>query len=158
MPNIYMFAAGRAKTGAGSTANNYTVTTMDDTGKLILRANLAVLLLLHGIAKITGGVDPIMGMLQRSGLPGEMAYLAYVGEVVAPLLILVGVFTRLAALVVVVNMLFAIYLAHQNEIFSLTKNGGWALELQGFFLVTAVVVVLMGAGRYSLGGVRGKYN
>ncbi|MDM0047209.1 DoxX family protein [Variovorax dokdonensis] len=130
----------------------------DDTGKLVLRVALGVLILLHGIAKIGGGVGGIAGMLSNHGLPGALAYLVYVGEVLAPVLLIVGIYTRPAAWIVVINMLVAIWLVHMKELTALGKNGGWALELQGMFLFAAVAVALMGAGRFSVGGTGGRYN
>ena len=122
----------------------------EDIGKLVLRLTLGILLLLHGVAKIFGGVGGISGMLQGIGLPGVLAYGVYIGEVLAPLLVIIGWFARIGALIIVVNLLTAIYLAHLNDIFTLAKaGGGWALELQGFFLFTAVAVALIGPGRFS---------
>jgi putative oxidoreductase len=114
--------------------------------------------LLHGIAKIMGGVDGIVGMVGKAGLPAAFGYLVYVGEVLAPLLLIVGLWTRLAALVVAINMVVAIVLVHMGDLFNLTKQGGWALELQGMFLFTAIAVALLGAGRFSVGGARGRFN
>jgi putative oxidoreductase len=127
-------------------------------GKLVLRLLLAILLLFHGVSKLIGGVGFVAGMLAKFGLPSAIAYLAYVGEVVAPLLILVGLFTRAAALIVVINMLAAFLLVHTSQFFSLSDTGGWALELQGMYLGSAVVVALLGAGRYSIGGAEGRLN
>ena len=121
-----------------------------DLGRFVLRVTLGLLVLLHGSGKITGGIDPIVGMVQGAGLPGFLAYGAYVGEVVAPVLLIVGFQTRLAAILVAVNMLFAIGLAHRAELFTLNQGGGWSLELQGMFLFTAVAIALLGAGRFSL--------
>jgi putative oxidoreductase len=131
---------------------------MDDRGKLVLRVLLAVLILFHGVSKLIGGVGFIGGMLAKAGLPAALGYLVYIGEVVAPLLILVGVFTRAAALVVVINMIVALLLVHTRQFFTLSDTGGWALELQGMYLGTAVAIALLGAGRYSLGGIRGRFN
>jgi putative oxidoreductase len=133
-------------------------TTTDDQGKVILRVLLATLLLFHGVSKLAGGVGFIAGMLDKAGLPGTLAYLVYVGEVVAPLLILVGVFTRAAALVVIVNMIVALLLVHTSQFFTLGDTGGWALELQGLYLGAAVAVALLGAGRLSIGGASGRFN
>lgn len=133
-------------------------TKMDDGGKLLLRVLLAVLILFHGVSKLIGGVGFIGGMLAKAGLPGALGYLVYIGEVIAPLMILAGVFTRAAALVVVVNMVVALLLVHTKQFFTLNDTGGWALELQGWYLGGAVAVALLGAGRHSLGGVRGKFN
>jgi putative oxidoreductase len=130
----------------------------EDQGKLVLRIVLAVLILFHGVSKLVGGVGPIAGMLQKAGLPGALAYLVYIGEVVAPLMILFGVFTRAAALVVVINMVVALLLVHTAQFFTLNEQGGWALELQGMYLGSAIAVALLGAGRYSLGGAAGRWN
>ena len=130
----------------------------DDLGKLILRATLAILILFHGVSKIIGGVGPIAGMLEKSGLPPALASLVLVGEVLAPVLMLVGAWTRLAALIVAGNMLAAIGLVHMGDLLTLNKTGGWSLELQGMFLFSAIAVALLGAGRYSLGGVTGRLN
>jgi putative oxidoreductase len=133
-------------------------TSSDDAGKLVLRAVLAILLLFHGVSKLIGGVGFITGMLAKAGLPPAVGYLVYIGEVVAPLLILLGIWTRAAALVVVVNMIVALLLVHTAQFFTMSQTGGWALELQGFYLASAIAVALLGAGRYSLGGITGKWN
>jgi putative oxidoreductase len=131
---------------------------MDDQGKLVLRVLLAVLILFHGVSKLIGGVGMIGGMLAKAGLPAGLGYLVYIGEVLAPLLILVGLFTRAAALVIVVNMIVALLLVHTKQFFTLNQTGGWALELQGMYLGSAVAIALLGAGRYSLGGIGGRFN
>lgn len=130
----------------------------DDLGKLILRLGLGIMLLLHGLAKLDGGVGWIVDMMGQRGLPGFVAYGVYIGEIIAPILIILGLFTRLAGLLSVVNMLFAIGLVHMPELFSLGRTGGWALELQGMFLVASLAVALLGAGGYSLGGRNGRWN
>jgi putative oxidoreductase len=130
----------------------------EDLGKLLLRVVLALLLLFHGVAKLAGGVGFVTGMLEKMGLPGALGYLVYVGEVIAPLLILIGVWTRPAALVVAGNMIVAVLLVHTAEFFTMSKAGGWALELQGMFFVAALALALLGAGRYSVGGRAGKWN
>ena len=122
----------------------------DDAGKLILRLTLGILMLLHGIAKISGGVDGLEKLVAGAGLPTVLAYGVYVGEVLAPLLVIFGFFARFGAAIIVVNMLFAIFLAHRADIFLLTRNGTWALELQGFFLFTALALVFMGPGRFGI--------
>jgi len=124
----------------------------DDLGKLILRLTVGILILLHGIDKIgnTGSLDFIAGQLANSGLPGFIAYGVFVGEVAAPLLLIGGAYCRIAALVIVGNMLFSIGLVHMGELFTLSKNGGWALELQGFYLFGAVAIAFLGSGRYAI--------
>ena len=131
---------------------------MEDTAKLLLRLTLGVLMLLHGINKITGGIDPILGMVAKAGLPAAFGYLVYVGEVAAPLLLIAGAWTRAAAVVLVINMVVAVALAHVSQLVTLSPTGGWALELQGFYLAVALAIALLGAGRYSAGGIDGRWN
>lgn len=129
-----------------------------DAGKFVLRAALAAMLLFHGLSKMQNGIGFVADMLAKAGLPAMFGYGVYIGEVVAPLLMLIGVFTRPAALIVVVNMLVAVFLVHTAQFFTHNDTGGWALELQGMFFFAALAVALMGAGRYSAGGTDGRYN
>ncbi len=125
----------------------------DDLGKLLLRLMLGGLMIFHGIAKLISGPAAIKGMVAGAGFPPELAYLVYVGEVVAPLLLIIGVLTRPAALVIAVNMVVAVLLAHSKQLFMLNPNtGAWALELQAFFLVTALAIALLGPGGIRFGG------
>ncbi|HUH59224.1 MAG TPA: DoxX family protein [Candidimonas sp.] len=133
-------------------------TAMDDLGKLVLRLALGIFILLHGISKLLNGVGGIEGMLVAQGLPAFFAWGAYIGEVIAPLLVIFGIYTRLGGLLIVANMVVAIMLAHSKQLFTLASSGGWSLELQGMFLATAVAIALLGAGRYSIGGRGGKWN
>ncbi len=133
-------------------------TALDDFAKLLLRLVLGILILLHGWAKITKGVGGIEAMLVMKGLPAFLAWGAYIGEILAPILLIAGVFTRGAAAVIAINMLTAIALAHSGHLTQFTSSGGWRLELQGMFLVAAVVIMMLGAGRYAAGGRNGRWN
>lgn len=133
------------------------MTASEDIGKLVLRMTLAILIVLHGIAKLQHGIDFISGMVTNAGMPAIFAYGVYIGEVLAPLLVLIGLFTRPAAWLIAINMIVAIVLVHMAELFTLSDTGGWSLELQGMFLFTAIAVALLGPGRYSLDAkLRGK--
>lgn len=121
-----------------------------DLGKLIVRLTLGGLLLFHGIAKLFHGVGFIEGQLASHGIPAFFAWGVFVGELLAPLMVILGYQTRIGALLIVFNMLVAIALVHSHELMALGGNGGWALELQGFFLFIAVAVIFLGPGRYKL--------
>lgn len=124
----------------------------DSLGKLVLRVTVGVLLAFHGMAKIMqpATVDYIGGTLTNAGLPSFLANGVYIGEVVAPLMLVLGIYSRYAAMIVVVNMLFAIGLMHSGEIFMLTEHGGWRLELQGFYLFGAVAIMFLGSGSQAI--------
>ncbi|ARN22014.1 DoxX family protein [Piscinibacter gummiphilus] len=130
----------------------------DDLGKLVLRVLVGLLVLVHGVSKLQNGIGPVLGAVANAGLPSAVAYLVYVGEVLAPLLMIAGFWTRPAALVVAGNMLVAIGLVHRGQIFQLNNTGGWAIELQAMYLFGAFAVVLLGAGRFSVGGAAGRWN
>ena len=101
---------------------------MEDTGKLILRITMAGLILFHGISKIMHGVAFMGGALEQFHLPAFIAYGVYVGEVVAPLFIIVGLWTRISALVVVFNMVMAIVLEAHRNAFVIQRTGAWGLD------------------------------
>ena len=129
-----------------------------DAGRLVLRLTVGLLILLHGISKIRGGPGFILDVVESAGLPDPFGYLVYVGEVAAPLLVVLGLWTRVAALVIAINMVVAILLVHTGQLLQLTAEGGWALELQGLYLAVPIAIALLGAGRYSLAGARGRWN
>jgi putative oxidoreductase len=127
----------------------------NDLGKLLLRLTVGGLMLCHGIFKITHGIDMIAGAVKSHNWPEFIAYGVYVGEVGAPALVLIGFWTRLAALVMAINMIVAVSLVHLEQIQTLNQGGGWALELQGMYFFGAICIMLLGAGRISIDGLLG---
>ena len=128
----------------------------EDIGKLILRVSISVLMLFHGYTKLAHGIDKIAAGLVKSGLPEFLAYGVYIGEVLLPILIILGLFTRLAALGMGITMFFAIYLVFWEKLFLLTKNGAPVIELPLLYLILSIVVFFIGAGKYSFDGKRNK--
>lgn len=125
-------------------------TSGNNLGKLILRLTLGVLMLLYGYAKINGDLTWIENALAGYNLPPQLAYGVFLGEVLAPIMIILGAFCRLGALIIVVNMGFALFLAHQSQLLMLNENGGYELEVQAFFLLTALSMALLGSGRFAV--------
>lgn len=121
-------------------------------GKLVLRLTLGVLMLFHGVAKVlhAGTLDFISTNLASLGLPGFIAYGVYVGEIIAPLMIIFGIHARIGGLLIVVNMLFAIVLSHSGDLLSLTEHGGYRLELQAFYLFCGLAVMILGSGKLAI--------
>src|SRR5690554_7067551 len=89
--------------------------TLDELARLILRLVLGVLIFLHGWAKIRSGIGGIEAMLAMKGLPGFFAWGVYVGEVLAPILLIAGIWSRMAAALIAINMLVAVFLAHMGR-------------------------------------------
>ena len=126
----------------------------EDLGKLLLRLCLGGLLLFHGVHKLLNGLGPIDGMLVAHNISSTVAYGVYLGEVVAPILIILGLFSRIGGLLVAGNMVVAVLLAGLPRITALAPSGGYALEAEVFFFATGLAVALLGAGRLSVGGGR----
>lgn len=124
----------------------------DDLGKLILRLAVGVLILFHGVHKVlnAGSLDSIRKMLVSANLPSLLAYGVYLGEVVGAVMVILGVYSRIGGLLIAGNMLFAVGLAHRAQVFTLTSTGGWALELQAFFLLSGLAIVFLGSGRVAV--------
>ncbi|WP_010252621.1 DoxX family protein [Myroides injenensis] len=119
-------------------------------GLLISRIAIGGPMLLYGIGKLVHGIDFIQQLLVSKGLPSVFGYGVYIGEVVAPLLLLIGFRTRIVAAVFAINCLTAMLLAQSSDIFSLNDNGGWKVELLGMYILIAVALYFTGGGKYAI--------
>ncbi len=122
-----------------------------DLGLLLLRIALGGLMLFHGMHKLIYGVGFIGDMLAAIGLPSFIAYGSLLAELVASLMIIFGIWTRLASVVFAGNMVVAILMAHASEMFSLSPmTGGLVIELPLLYLLGAAVLCLTGGGRFAV--------
>lgn len=121
-----------------------------DLGLIFLRIGLGVMLLMHGIAKIINGISGVKTLLAKAGLFENLAYLVYVGEVLAPIMIILGLFTRFASFIVLVNCGFILYLFYGFNLFSLTSSGGFKAEIVYLYIFICLCLLLCGGGRYAL--------
>jgi len=122
-----------------------------DLGKLLLRIAIGSLFLLHGIHKILHGFAGIKGVLAKNGLTELWWIGCFIGEIIAPICIILGVFTRISSLLVVVVMIFSLYLVFGASTFDLNpKTGALVTEANFLFLFSALALYFLGGGRYSL--------
>ena len=123
---------------------------IEDLGRLLLRLGVGGLLLLHGIYKVQNGIAFVVESVTRGGLPAFFAYGVYVGEVVAPLLVITGFYARIGAWLIAVNMLFALGLVHTPQLFLVeAQSGGLDIEKQYMYLLSAIALALLGPGRHA---------
>ncbi len=122
----------------------------DDIGRLVMRLMTAGLILFHGIDKILHGIGWMQGPLQALHLPFIIAYGVFVGEILGPLLVLAGVFTRIGALFMAFSMIMALILDAGRLILTINRSGGWGIELEAFFLLSSMAIALLGPGRFAL--------
>lgn len=101
-------------------------------------------MLFHGVSKILHGISFLTDNL------GVVGYAVYIGEVLAPLAILLGWRTKIASVIFAINCIVAVAVAHSGEIFSISDHGGYALELLMLYLLGSVALIFTGAGRYAV--------
>jgi putative oxidoreductase len=130
----------------------------EDAGKAVLRVSVGVMLLLHGIFKLHGGMEEVQGYLDDKDLPAFLAYGVLIGEVVAPLFVIAGYRARFAALLMAGNMVVAVALAYPELVFRLDEYGGWAIELAALYFFGSLAISFLGAGRYSLSRGRTRWD
>lgn len=123
---------------------------MNDIAKLILRLSVGVMILFHGVEKIINGINGVKHLTVNAGLPEFLAYGIYVGEIVMPILIILGVYARVASLVLAFNMLVAIFLAYGGSLLTLGKHGAPSFELPFLYLVMSIVIFMIGSGKYAV--------
>ena len=129
--------------------------TAQDVAILFLRVSLAVVFIAHGGQKMfgwwggPGAADFVSGMATM-GIPAPLAYAAMVAEFFGGLALLVGLFTRLAALGIAVTMAVAMFKVHFANGFFLANEGG-GFEFTFVLLLVALAVALLGPGRLALG-------
>ena len=114
-------------------------------GLVILRVFIGGALLTHGWGKMFGGLEQFTGFVASLGVPAPhvMAFLAAFAESFGAILLAIGLLTRPAAFLIVVNMAVAICVAHGGQPFS-------AQEVAWLFLVPALFFLLKGGGKWSL--------
>lgn len=121
-----------------------------DLAKLILRISVGGLMLFHGVGKIVHGIGGVKHLFVSAGLPEFFAYGIYLGEIVAPLMVLFGYYARLGALLIAFTMANALYLAHAQVLFTLNRHGAPQIELPLLYLLLSVAIFLFGPGKYSI--------
>jgi len=126
----------------------------EDLGKLVLRLGLGAMILFHGVHKLLMGLDPVKELLIAHNMSSTLAYGVYLGELIAPIFVILGLFTRIGGLLIAAEMVAAVLLAGRAEALTIAPSGGYALELEVMYFAAALAVALCGAGRISLGGGR----
>ena len=118
-----------------------------DVSLLILRLSVGGLILLHGIGKLqdlTNGNTNFFDEFDPCGFGGyTMLLLAVISEFLCSLLVIFGVFFRIALIPLIVTMVMAFFVFHAND--DLMDK-----ELPLVYLICLVVLMLSGAGKYKI--------
>ena len=117
---------------------------------LALRFALGVIMIAHGYPKVFGGLSEHVHHVSNLGLPGWLAYCSAAAEFFGGILLVVGLFTRIAALAIFINMSVAIWKVHWKN--GLLGNGGYQFPLA--LAVMACALIFFGAGPIALDSIR----
>ncbi|MDC8004883.1 DoxX family protein [Aureisphaera galaxeae] len=116
-----------------------------DLGLLVLRVGLSALMLTHGIPKfleLVGGNTAVVG--NPIGVGGLLtSILVVIAEFICPVLIIIGLKTRMATIPVIITMAIAAFMIHASDPIG-TK------EKALMYLVGFIAIGIMGAGRLSV--------
>lgn len=117
---------------------------MNNKAITFLAFSLGVLLLFHGVDKIMNGTAFIEKMLTNANIPYAkyITYGVFIGEVLAPILLIIGRYVKIAGGIIAFNMLVAIFLVHRDTIFTLSEHGGWSIELQLLYFIAGLTLFL----------------
>lgn len=127
-----------------------------DLAFLIVRVTAGAFVLVHGWTKVTVMSHAgLTGYFAKLGLEpaGFWAYYIPFNETVVALLVVVGLLTRPAALLLVIEFIVLIVLVHVPRGYGMAVNG---VEFPLFWLLILIAVMLRGGGPWSLDRKIGK--
>ncbi len=118
---------------------------------LFLRLGVGIMMLVHGIPKLQ---MLFSGDIQFPGVmglnPTLSLVLAVISEVLCSILLLIGLFTRIAAIPLIITMLVAVLIIHGSDPYAMK-------ELGLFYLLAYVVIFFLGSGKYSFDAILKSY-
>lgn len=126
---------------------------------LVMRLALGAIMVAHGSQKVFGGLHHHAQMVASLGLPAWLGYVSAFAEFFGGLLILVGFFTRVAALAVFIDLFVAIWKVHlHNGLIGTPARPGFEFAMAAAALSFALI--FLGGGSIAMdhvlrGGGRG---
>ena len=115
----------------------------------LLRVSLGAMFIAHALLKYVVFTLPgTVKFFESLGLPGPLAYVTFAAELIGGVLILGGVYARWVALALVPILLGATWTHAGNGWVFSAPNGGW--EYPAFLVIAALVVALLGDGKFAL--------
>lgn len=118
-----------------------------DWASLILRVTLGLLMLSHGIPKLMKLMNGTMefGDPIGIGVPASLTLTVF-AEVVCSVLIIIGMWTRLALIPLMITMAVAVFIVHINDPLG-------TMELALMYLLSYCALFLLGSGKYSVDAI-----
>ncbi|MGA2374985.1 MAG: DoxX family protein [Candidatus Sulfotelmatobacter sp.] len=117
---------------------------------LVMRLALGAVMFVHGYHKVFGGLHHHADLVASLGLPRWSAYLSAFTEFLGGLFVLLGLFTRIAALGICIDLSVAIATVHLHN--GLTGNGGYEFPLA--LAALAFGLIFFGGGPIAFDHIR----
>ena len=127
----------------------------EDFGKLLLRLGVGGLMLFHGAHKLLTGLDPVKAQMAAHKLPEALSYIVYAGEIAGPVLIVLGLFTRIGAFLVALEVALLALLGSLAQWTLLAADGAYGLEVKALYFLGALAILFLGPGKLAI--AKGKY-
>lgn len=117
---------------------------LKDIGLAFFRIAISAMMLTHGYPKLMKLISGNFEFGNPLGIGAAPSlFLAVIGEFVCPILIILGLRTRLAAIPAAITMMVAAFIVHAADPFG-TK------EKALLFLVSFIAIALLGPGKFSM--------
>lgn len=135
----------KCKSSACCLLGSFSTNTSMDFGVLLLRLGVGAMMLVHGIPKLGMLISGNWAAFQDPlGIGNFLSLMLCVGaEFGCSILIFLGLFTRLASLLLIINMCVALFLV-------LGLSGWGAQELAAIYLLIYLTLFYTGPGKFSL--------
>lgn len=130
----------------------------DDVGRFLLRLSIGGLMLIHGVNKLVYGNQGVEQILSSAGIPPFFSFGVFLGEVVGPVMVILGWKSRIGAFLIAINMLIAVLLVHAAQLTQVNEMGGWMVELNFLYLLGAIAIIFLGSGKYAVTKGRGVFD
>ena len=106
---------------------------------------------MHGFGKILHGLSGVKGILVNAGLPEFLAYFSYLGEVLAPIMLIIGFYSRIGAILVLGTSITILYSYYGfTNLFALNEVNGFKSELIYLYIAISLCILLIGSGKYAV--------
>lgn len=117
---------------------------LKDVGLAFFRIAVSAMMLTHGLPKFQNLISGNFEFGDPIGIGAAPSlFLAVIGEFICPILIIIGLKTRLAAIPAAITMAVAAFIAHGADDFA-TK------EKALFYLVAFITIALVGPGKFGV--------
>lgn len=123
-----------------------------NSGLLILRVIIGIIFFMHGIMKFNMGINTTAGFFEAASIPLPLlsAWIVTLVETFGGIALVLGVATRLTALLLIITMIVAIMVVLSFGIPFISTDIATGYELNLALIAALIPVLILGPGRYSL--------